>query len=383
LLNRHLLSIFLWCYGSLVVIAVVLFLFLEPDKWNHPVPTFQTQSGIFNSGNKNFSYSLSCNCPFYLIEGGSTDLTFTLELTPKNPQTASKSAATTATPVPAAATEIEVDASAAKVEVVNNNFEDPNLIAAGAQASIPFKVHLDGVKADLTQVNIRLAVTPAGNSVPYTFQSWMWPFETRPPFSRWVLKYAGAALVILILGLGAFWLNRRLRLQKQEAEQKISAASSLAKAHPDVAKFAWDVAQANLQAYFDRNLIQVNLVFWVACVVMAVGFSFVLAGVWLAYTKTGSIGSQLVAAVSGIITQFIGATFMVIYRSTMAQANEFMTVLERINSVGMAVQILDALKDGTDLKDKTRAELATLLLVSRTGLHNKTNFKGQDAREVK
>jgi len=30
---------------------------------------------------------------------------------------------------------------------------------------------------------------------------------------------------------------------------------------------------------------------------------------------------------------------------SMTQANEFMTVLERINSVGMAVQILDSLKE--------------------------------------
>jgi len=39
----------------------------------------------------------------------------------------------------------------------------------------------------------------------------------------------------------------------------------------------------------------------------------------------------------------IGVTFMVIYRSTMAQANQFMEVLERINTVGMAVQILDTI----------------------------------------
>ena len=46
--------------------------------------------------------------------------------------------------------------------------------------------------------------------------------------------------------------------------------------------------------------------------------------------------TSMAAAVSGIITQFIGVTFMVIYRSTMAQANAFMVVLDRINSVGMA-----------------------------------------------
>jgi hypothetical protein len=107
-------------------------------------------------------------------------------------------------------------------------------------------------------------------------------------------------------------------------------------------------------------------VFWVASIVMGVGFLFVLVGVWLAYTRPSDIKPPLVAAISGIITQFIGATFMVIYRSTMAQANEFMTVLERINTVGMAVQVLDSLQDGTALKDNTRAHLATLLLSMKT-----------------
>jgi TRADD-N domain-containing protein len=74
-----------------------------------------------------------------------------------------------------------------------------------------------------------------------------------------------------------------------------------------------------------------------------------------------------VAALSGIITQFIGATFLVIHRSTMAQANEFMTVLERINTVGMAVQVLDSIPEtNAALKDKTRAEIVRLLLSTNT-----------------
>jgi len=47
----------------------------------------------------------------------------------------------------------------------------------------------------------------------------------------------------------------------------------------------------------------------------------------------------------------------------MSQANTFMQVLERINTVGMAVQILDSIPDAdAQLKNSTRAELVTLLL---------------------
>ena len=105
------------------------------------------------------------------------------------------------------------------------------------------------------------------------------------------------------------------------------------------------------------------MIFFVAIAVMVVGFAFVMWGVTLAISKPDSIKTSYLAAISGIITEFIGVTFMVIYRSTMAQANQFMDVLERINTVGMAVQILDAIPEkDAELKNSTRAEIVSLLL---------------------
>ena len=72
-----------------------------------------------------------------------------------------------------------------------------------------------------------------------------------------------------------------------------------------------------------------------------------------------------IGAAAGIITEFIGATFMFIFRSTIAQANSFMSTLERINSVGMGVQILETIPDeDRELKSATKAELVKLLLQS-------------------
>src|SRR5437868_1054213 len=48
----------------------------------------------------------------------------------------------------------------------------------------------------------------------------------------------------------------------------------------------------------------------------------------------------------------------------MLQATQFMSVLDRINNVGMAVQILDAMKNDGDLKDTTRVDIIRLLLAS-------------------
>jgi phage shock protein PspC (stress-responsive transcriptional regulator) len=166
--------------------------------------------------------------------------------------------------------------------------------------------------------------------------------------------------LFLLAAALTYWDIAQMRAQ---AEKKIEQIEVKAEQEPDKTKFAWDLARVKLEAYFDRNLSQVRMIFVVAVLVMIVGFGFVMWGVTLAITKPEAVKTSYVAAASGIITQFIGVTFMVIYRSTMAQANQFMNVLERINTVGMAVQILDAIPDASaELKNKTRAEIVSLLL---------------------
>jgi hypothetical protein len=47
----------------------------------------------------------------------------------------------------------------------------------------------------------------------------------------------------------------------------------------------------------------------------------------------------------------------------MAQAKDYVTILERINAVGMSVQILESLDDkNSNLKDETTAAIARQLL---------------------
>ena len=138
---------------------------------------------------------------------------------------------------------------------------------------------------------------------------------------------------------------------KAKTDARIAAVESKAEQAPEKAKFAWELATVRLEAYFDKNLSQVNQVFWLAVSVTVIGFCFVLWGIIASLDQPQITARALVAGVSGIITQFIGATFLVIYRSIMTQANEFIGVLERINTVGMAVQVLDSIpEDQVSLK---------------------------------
>ena len=60
---------------------------------------------------------------------------------------------------------------------------------------------------------------------------------------------------------------------------------------PEKVKPAWDLARLKLELYFNRNLSQINSIFWLSVVVMLVGFVFILFGISLAFTQQ-SINTQ-------------------------------------------------------------------------------------------
>jgi len=120
-----------------------------------------------------------------------------------------------------------------------------------------------------------------------------------------------------------------------------------------------------LEAYFNKNLSQIASIFWLSVLVMVAGFAILLYGIWRSVQTPDVLGPATIAGISGIITEFIGATFLFIYRSTIQQAVNYSKTLERINSVGMAMQILDTMPDDanpTDLKSTTKADLVKLLV---------------------
>jgi len=197
-----------------------------------------------------------------------------------------------------------------------------------------------------------------------------WALPTRPPFLQVLQPALYAALIFLLALVFLYSMARKYRLLTEVEEQRLLAAKTNAEENPNQVSPAWELAGANLQRYFTRNLAQVRQVFYVSVGVMVVGFAFVLYGVYVQITFSQLDPKHItpptwVASISGIITQFIGATFMVIYRSTMAQANEFVTVLDRINTVGIAMKVLDQVPDNDPGKNSAREKLISLLLSSR------------------
>ncbi|WP_215617961.1 TRADD-N-associated membrane domain-containing protein [Leptothoe kymatousa] len=106
------------------------------------------------------------------------------------------------------------------------------------------------------------------------------------------------------------------------------------------------MAQITLENYFRRNLGQIRWIFWLSVIVMSFGFLLILYGVALGYQNPSE--NWIIAAIggiSGIITEFIGATFLFVYKSSIAQADKYAAILERMNFVGMAMQMLDSIAE--------------------------------------
>jgi small-conductance mechanosensitive channel len=164
-------------------------------------------------------------------------------------------------------------------------------------------------------------------------------------------------VTVVIISIASNYTEQRFR------EKKIEIVEERFREHPDKPQFAWDLARAKLENYLDRNLSQVRSIYWLTLLVMLCGFGFVLFGLSQAAQYPDKLPVSIVASASGVLISFIGGSFLLIYRSILAQSKEYVTVLERINAVGMAVQVIASIPDSNgELKHSTTADLAKQLL---------------------
>jgi phosphate/sulfate permease len=118
---------------------------------------------------------------------------------------------------------------------------------------------------------------------------------------------------------------------------------------------------ATLEMYVGRNLIQNKFIFWFSAIFITIGFGVILWGIFQAINNSLQTTIVLAATISGIVTEFIGATFMVVYRSTIEQANEYYKTLVRRDLVDLAIEVLNEIDNQATtehLKSNAMANLA-------------------------
>jgi hypothetical protein len=180
-----------------------------------------------------------------------------------------------------------------------------------------------------------------------------------------ISQFSQSTILAVIGIIGAAFVAWRMFSLDQKTQAKVAIAEGKAEAETGKSKPAWDLARVTLEAYFNRNLSQIVAIFWLSVIVMVLGFAIIGWGISRATQSPNALAPAAMATLAGIISQFIGATFLFVYRSTVQQASNYARTLERINSIGMAMQIMDTMPDNAspfDLKTKTKAALVEVLV---------------------
>jgi hypothetical protein len=128
---------------------------------------------------------------------------------------------------------------------------------------------------------------------------------------------------------------------------------------PTTDKF--EKARRKIQYYMHENLTQVKNIYRLTVGAMLLGFVIIIYGATIAYTSEQEPAASIVVTLSGVLVQFIGATFLIVYRSTNEQAREYVEILERINTVGMSVALIEKITSDDEL-NKARANIASDIL---------------------
>jgi hypothetical protein len=211
-----------------------------------------------------------------------------------------------------------------------------------------------------------------GAAVSITFINLPSDFTRSHPWLAVTANVLGVAAVLTAAGIGFY----QHAVDETQQEKVIERVEQRVREHPHEPQAAWELARIKLESYLSRNLAQVRWIFILTVLVMLAGFAILSYGIFQVYQSPENFKPSVLVTLSGVIVEFVAATFLLIYRSTMEQARDYVNILERINAVGMSVQILDSIQaDDTGLRDKTRGEIAHSLL----SLYGNVKRKGKKA----
>jgi hypothetical protein len=164
-----------------------------------------------------------------------------------------------------------------------------------------------------------------------------------------------------LYAVNLFFQFEQINHLKDAQLKEQQAAREKAEREPEKVKPFWDLAQTKLEEYININVKQVQQIYTYSRILMTVGFILIVVGIFLAFSNVnlttqdssgevqnnGAIIIAIVSSASGVLIEFIGASVLVLYRTTVQQSINYVDKLERMNNVGMAMQILDTVSIST------------------------------------
>ena len=129
--------------------------------------------------------------------------------------------------------------------------------------------------------------------------------------------------------------------RKQTLEEKIDAQ----KDNPHVQ----DIIQLNLSQlneYYTINKTQSKSAYKFSLIMIFVGFLLIVLAIILGFAIPSQISITLIVGIAGLLSEFIGATALNLYKESNKHVNEFLERLTYLQKVMLAVELVDRISEG-------------------------------------
>lgn len=165
-----------------------------------------------------------------------------------------------------------------------------------------------------------------------------------------------------------------------EVSKQLAEAEAKAKEKSADSREIWDVSYYQQKRFIEINIKQNEDIFRLTIRMIILGLCLIFAGLaydfifglFLIFFKStynfvtppvANMNISWAAVIAGLITQFIAATILVVFRSIFSQTMEYFKATERIASMGVALSVIEKLPPGSkDMKAQTLIALATMYI---------------------
>lgn len=121
-----------------------------------------------------------------------------------------------------------------------------------------------------------------------------------------------------------------------------------------------DIIQLNLSQlneYYTINKSQSKRTYGFSFFMIFVGFLLVVSAVILGFTSPAKISVTLIVGVAGLLSEFIGATVLNLYKESNKHVNDFLERLTYLQKVMLAIELVDRISE-----DKKEEELSNIIM---------------------
>jgi hypothetical protein len=158
----------------------------------------------------------------------------------------------------------------------------------------------------------------------------------------------------------------RLRQEREELKKRVEVEHSERGDVFDSIRLSLN----QLTEYYTINKGQARSSFRSSIFALVVGLATLVSGVWFFYFHRGNIQLASLSAISGLLVQFIGGAYFVLYKKSLEQLNFFYDSLLTTQDTMLAIQLAEKLDE--KLRDDVYDKIIMALISRKRGQFSST-----------